>query len=668
MTEVLTLEKTTQGSGIEIEPYIATSEENDDIVYAQQFKTASFNQTRRERKQWRNSYERYRLERKLSEYDYIEDVPFALTYDAVEKSVANLPGREFGFDAKPAKRDDGADDIKDAILFSRVIDRDWRSPDIMDGPTKMEVIKRSMALFGNCFTQIPWEIIANGDGEVIKNGPNLIPLNIFDCYYNKFFSEVDQLPEFGYETRVSLDWFRANAKKLGFKNWESVQGVTAAKVTTYDEDSGTIDKQETPSSNLNDTRLRMVRLFEVVSNNTILTLAMDTSPVWLRKIPNKAGTKGVVLFRWKRNPLPNRLLGVSDIAQAGSIDDAVQRAANQSIFNSLLVDNPMFTYNKLDQYIDPRTFVAAPGGGIPRGSDPNSITPLLMDSHMRDSLEMINALAERFKRVANVPDISGGYGDPNADTATANQIIDQNAKAGYNLVVDSIKNSMQKMATILQNLYEKFGPDDISLKVYEPELLKKLKPEVGLVQGMAEQGVDVNTTKQAFSIKRDIDITVDFTTQNKAILSRNIVNFLQIAANDQAVSPQLKIMCYKEWLTFNDLDDLALKFEQQGRAMGSSDVTQADSENQQMAQGEMLPPTQNPTPQHTQRHIEFLRTNTNNPELHRALDQHIKGELEQLQGQAGQLNPTDGGQTAGGTQPMGESTNPVNANTYAPSA
>lgn len=618
----------------EIPPYVPTQKERDDIAYALKFKQECYQQTQDERKTWRTNYWRYKLARKLSEYDYIPDVPIGLTYNAVERWAGSLPGRELGFRAKPV----GVEDTKNALLFGEVLNQAWQSPKIMDGPNKMEVVKKNLGAFGNCFAQAYWETVVNEDGETVKSDPCFWPLNIFDVYYNKFISEVDDLPEIGYQSVVSLQWLKTNGKALGYKNIKYVQGFTP-KAQGQDESGASIDSQETQSGK---GPKDAVRLFEIQSNSTILTLALDDrGPVCLRKTKNKLGQKNIVLFRLKRSPIPNRLLGDTDVSRGGQLEDAIQRVMNQAIFNTLLVDNPNFTFDATDRNIDPRTFVTAPGAGIPRGKNPDALTPIQFPSHLSDSLTMVNTLMERYKEIVNLPDILAGQSQGN--TATSDSLNDQNAKASVEKVVDGMKETMKKLGLLLRKMYEVYGPDSITVQLRSPELIQELAP--------AYQGetLSVDVPKSDLVLERDIDIQVDFTSQNKAVLSRRLVEFLSLTAQDPSVSPQLRLKAYEQWLEFNDFTDLALTFSEAASTGQTSDLSKADEENSQMGQGTAVPPTPNASMAHTQRHVDFMRRADTGPEIDRLLQGHIEGEIQQHQ--SGVPSPTEGEAPPAGVAP-----------------
>jgi hypothetical protein len=597
--------------------YVPSAQEEKDIAYARSFKDEAYRQTQKERAEWRRAYDRYKLARNLSEYDYIDDVHLGLTYDATERKAAELPGREFGFIAKPV----GEDDVRDALLVSEVLRQTWESPMMMNGPTRMENIRKQMALFGNCFCQVLWETKIDENGNIIKSDPGFYPLNIFNVFYNKFFSEVQDLPEIGYQFTVPLQWVKDSAKTMGFKNTKYVRGITT-EVSSQDEDSTTTERSDTPSGEIASKHHRMAKIFELQSDKWIYTFAIDGGNwIRLRRVKNKIGMKNVVLFRYKRHPLPDRLLGVTDVARGGEIEDAIQRAMNQAVFNSLMVDNPGFTYDKTDRNIDPRTFIMAPGAGLPRGRDANSITPLNFKSHIGESLTMIRALFERWKRVVNSLDISSGIGDASANTATESNILDTNAKVPIDKIVDGMKGTMLDIWQILKKMYEVYGPDSLTIQVYAPELLEKLGST------NPESSQEFTVEKDSLIKDRDVEVSVGFTTQNKSILSRRIVEWLGITSKDAAVPQQLKMLGYQQWLEFNDLTDLALKFDELIRQNQTSDLSVADLENQKMAQGMQLPPTPNASVAHTQRHVEFLRRAETGPEVDRLLDMHIQGEL-----------------------------------------
>lgn len=623
----------------EIPPYVPSQKEQADITRAIKFRDDAYNQTRQERQEWRTAYFRYKLSRYLSEYEYVPDVQLGLTYDAVERTASALPGREFGFKARPA----GPEDTKNALLFSEVLNHAWNSPEVMDGPNKMDVVKKNMALFGSCFVQTYWETKTDKDGNIIKSDPCFWPLNIFDVYYNKFIAEVDDLPEIGYMSVVSLDWLKKNGKTLGYKNIKYVKGFDP-KTTGKDDDSSAIDAEETMSGKKKE-KNDLVKIFEIQSDEEILTIALDDGqPVWLRKIPNQLGCKNVVLFRLKRHPLPNRLLGITDVTKGGYVEDAIQRQMNQAVFNALLVDNPNFTYDATDRHIDPRTFVTAPGAGIPRGRNADALTPISFPSHLNDSLALVNTLFERYKRIVNTPDVMQGIGDTNADTATATSILDANSKAANDKIVDGMKNTMQKLGVLIRKLYEAYGADSVTVKLRTPELLDKLAPG-------QQEGTEVEMPKEDLVLERDIDISVEFTSQNKSILSRRLVEWLSLTAKDQTVPPQLRLKSYQKWLEFNDLDDLAMEFSDLAGTGQTSDLAQAEQENQQMAGGQQLPPTPNASVPHTQRHIDFMRRADTGPEVDRLLQAHIEGELQAHQG--GMMQP---GQEQGMEQPGMEQT------------
>lgn len=643
--------------GKETPPYVPTQKEQADITYAMNFRKQAYEDTRQERQEARVNYLRYKQSLNLSDYDFMPDVHLGLTYDAVERITATLPGREFGFKARPV----GMEDTKNALLVSEVIKTAWNSPDIMDGPSKMDIIKKGMVLFPAQFAQVYWKTEVDENGDVIKSDPCLIPLNFFDCYYNKFIPEIDHLPEFGLQTIVSLQWLKDNAKLMGFKNTKYVKGFTPKQKGSQDEDSSTIDSEETLSGQKGTPTI--AKLFEVQTNKEIMTFAIDDGQVvWLRKVPNKIGRKNIVIFRYKRNPLPNRLLGVTDITRGGNIEDSIQRATNQMVFNSLLVDNPTFSFDSTDQNIDPRTFVSAPGAGIPRGKNPDALTPISFQSHMNDSMSLINFLVERYKKVVNIPDIIGGTASGN--TATSDSLNDSNAKVGIDKVVDGMKGSMQHMASLLVKLYETYGPESLTVQVRTPELADELSNSESVTQNSAQE-----ISRADFSMPRDIDVVVEFTSQNKSMLSRRIVEWLNITAQDQTVPPQLRMQGYQKWLEFNDLDDLAAAYAELAKTGQTSDINLAEQENAKMAGGTELPPTPNASQAHTQRHVDFMRRADTGPEIDRLLQAHIEGELQALQAkQMAQMpeavQPTDQGMSA--PQDMGQEMMPPSTDQMQP--
>jgi len=591
--------------------YHPTQAESKDIEWALDFKKQAYDSTTKERLQWKQMLERYNLTRILSEYDYVDDVQIGLTYDATERAVDQLPGREFGLKAKAT----GLEDIKPAILFAERLKRDWQSPDLMDGPTKMEIIKRSMRLFGTAVAQLYW--------DTNTGAPCFTPINLFDFYTNKFVPDVVK-SDAGSITTISLDEFQKLAKELDFKNADKVVGVTSKDSAAMGvaADGSSIDRQETPQPTGD--KQRLVKLFEVQTvGGEILTIALDEQPVWLRKIKNELGRNNFIVFRWKRHPLPNRFYGITDVAKGAALEDAIQRTLNQAVFNTLLVDNAMFTYDATDRNIKPRTFVANPGAAIPRGQNPNSITPLQVQSHLNESLLLFQQLLTRHSKVANIPDILAGSG--NANTASQDNLNDTNAKVALDKVVDGMKGSMLQMWTLMRKLYEVYAPELIDVPVDETP--KELQSE-GSQSG--PQKYQIN--KGDFSLERDLEVTVDFTAQNKALLSRRIIEFLQINNADQTIPPSLKRKAQIMWLRFADLDELAAEYEVDASQNQVSDLSTADRENEQMFNGQAVPPTPNASTAHTQRHVEFMRRAETGPEVDRLLQAHIEGELQQHQG------------------------------------
>lgn len=645
----MSLENT--GDKKEDKVYVPTAKEQQDITYATSFKDECAQQTQKERANWRKSLQRYNLLRNISRYDYIDDVHIGLTYDAVERVVSSLPGREFGFKARPT----GPEDIENALLFSEALSKAWNSVDVMDGPSKMQIVKRSMALFGSCPVQLYWNTKTDKNGEVVKSDPAFYPLNIFNFYANKFSPELEDCEEIGYISEMSLDNFKRSAEAMGYKNWQKVQGVgpgtsQSTSPSTTDGDSSATDKDENTTGAGGD-KIKVVRLFEVQSNDMILTIALDKSPIWLRKIDNKIGMKNCVMFRYKRNPLPNRLYGVTDIERGGELEDSIQEAFNQMAFNHLLVDNPGFTYNKMDKNIDPRTFVMAPGAGIPRGQDPNSITPIQFNSHLGESVSIIANMLERYKRIVNVPDILAGVSDKGVDSATESNILNANTKAAFDSIVAEMKSTMYRMATILKKMYEVYGPESINIKISSPELIEKLSNNPVDVKS----GLEFEMPKEAFILDRDIEVVVDFTTQNKSVLSKRLIEFLQFTGQDQTVPPELRSSSYKQWLLLNDLDTLAMEYEKIVNRKQTSDTSLADKENQQMMNGTQLPSTPGATSAHTQRHIEFMRGDQSGPEVDRLLQAHIQGEIAGLQNEQAGGSPSQQGGQASQAGPAGES-------------
>jgi hypothetical protein len=605
--------------------YSPNAKEQKTLEQVLQFKEQCYRQTATERLAWRESLERYNLKRLLSEYDYIDDLPTGLTYDAVERAVDHLPGREFGLIARPQ----GSEDTHNALLFAEVLKQDWNSPDQMDGPTKMEIVKRGMRLFGTSITQVYWETITDEQGNVVKSGPAFQPLNIFDFYINKFVPDVDEADYIGYLSTVSLEWFQTHAKDLGFKNIKYVNGVSGNKSQGIDSDSSTLDKEDTPQD-AGLEKLRLVKLFEVQSNNRIITVALDEQPVVLRDVPNRLGRKNCVVFRWKRHPFPNRFYGVSDVAKAGPLEDAIQRQLNQAVFNTLLVDNAMFTYDKTDRNIDTRTFVAAPSAAIPRGQNPNSIVSLKVQSHLSESLTMIGNLMDRYKRLVNIPDIMAAAGQ--ANTATQDNLNDINARTSIDKVVDGMKGSFLHLWSLLRDLYTVYGPDSITVSLYAPDLLKQLSG----VQATPGQQFDI--PKDQFSLKRDLEVTVDQTTMNRAVMLRRLNEALAILKTDPSIPANVRLATYGEYFKYSGLDKISDAFQEAAGRTATQETTSAESENQAMFGGQQLPPTPNATPAHTQVHVDFMRSTQTGPEVDRLLQAHIEGELQQGQTQ-GQMAP-----------------------------
>ena len=243
---------------------------------------------------------------------------------------------------------------------------------------------------------------------------------------------------------------------------------------------------------------------------------------------------------------------------------------------------------------------------------------------MNDSMTLINFLVERYKKVVNIPDIIGGTAGGN--TATTDSLNDANAKVGIDKVVDGMKGSMQHMASLIVKLYETYGPESITIQVRTPELADELSNSESVSQHSAQE-----ISRADFSMPRDIDVVVEFTSQNKSMLSRRIVEWLNITAQDQAVPPQLRMQGYQKWLEFNDLDDLAAAYAELAKTGQTSDINLAEQENAKMAGGTELPPTPNASQAHTQRHVDFMRRADTGPEIDRLLQAHIEGELQALQ-------------------------------------
>jgi len=624
--------------------YTPTGKEQNDIDYVIDFKRQCEQQTRRERIEWRKSLERYNLLRNVSLYEYIDDIHIGLTYDATERLTAALPGREFGFRGKPK----GPEDVQSALLFSEALTQAWSSVDIMDGPTKMEVVKRSMALFGSCPVQLYWDTKFDSDGNLIKSDPGFYPINIFNFFANKYQSDIKD-GEVGVVSEMTPNAFKASAEALGYKNWKKVKGVYSPK-DSYS-NSKYNDTQE-EGVNTGD-KLRTVRILEVQTPNKIITIALDNQPIWLANKENPIGRNNIVLFKYKSNPLPNRLYGISDIQRGGELEDSIQEAYNQMAFNHILVDNPMFTYNKMDRNIDPRTFVAAPSAGIPRGSDPNSLTSIQFNSHLGESRSIIQDMLERWKRVVNLPDIIAGVSDRGVQSASEANTLDANSKASFDSIVNGMKSSMYMMSKILIKMYEIYGPESMTLQIESPELIDKL----GGTPQEAAQGIETEVEKEDFIVDRDVEVLVDFTTQSKAKLSNNVVQFLQLITKDEIIPPDLRIASYQQFLMLNDLTDLAGLFDSIVNKKQTSDTAMAEQENQKMMNGQQLPPTPGATQAHTQRHVEFMRSSESDQEVDRLLKSHIEGELAALQNEAQGGSPSQqGGEApeAGIPQPTAE--------------
>lgn len=277
---------------------------------------------------------------------------------------------------------------------------------------------------------------------------------------------------------------------------------------------------------------------------------------------------------------------------------------------------------------------------------------------MTESLELIGNLTSRFKTITQIPDILGGAPGGVPRAAAALNILDQNAKAGTVKVVDGMKGSMAKLGVLIRELYRVYGPESITVQIRTPELADEL-------QGEEVNESSLEISKADFSLKRDIDISVEFTSQDKTVLSQRIVEWLSLTAQDQSVPPQLRMAGYQKWLEFNDLDDLALQYEEIAKTGQTSDLALADQENAKMASGAQLPPTPNATTAHTQRHVDFMRRVDTGPEIDNLLKAHIGGEIQQSQGQpsleSSGISPTQPVPIAqtGTTNPVQQMTNAV---------
>lgn len=399
-------------------------------------------------------------------------------------------------------------DIATSQIFNAMIRYDWHRAGMFE---KLVRFVKSMLIFGTGFGFTHWNyqeskkkrmVAKEVNGKAVwtpKNaeeidvvdfdGPDFIPLNIYDCFPDPNATNIQDMRWFILRSFKTLDELKKEDEVRGssyYKNLDLLeQGIKDSKEK--------VAKGFKPEdSTFREHRRTMLSTEELhgqdPQNPEFVVLRKFTKDKWIDIVPEYN-----VCIREIDNPYfhgelpivygvdyiyPGELYGMGEIEPIDRVQRAINAVLNQRLDNVQLILRNMWKVRK-NSGVDLHTLVSAPGN-IVTTEDMNAVEPLTIpDATGGTFVGTMNYLTSALQNGSGITDYTQGIQDGSNtvnDTATGVRLIQQEANAQFKLKIQLLyKMVVERIANQWKDLRIQFTTEAQKLRIVGKSEIEYLK-------------------------------------------------------------------------------------------------------------------------------------------------------------------------------------------------
>lgn len=212
--------------------------------------------------------------------------------------------------------------------------------------------------------------------KILFDNPDFEVVDLFDFFIDPDATEIGQSWEI-HRTIKTFDELKALERQGIYENIDKLKETQTSEKDSKSERRGAIGLSE-PQDIKGITKIEILEYWgDWKDKDSVITIAnrsVSIRPKDKQRNPyyhSKHPFIHIICF-----PIPKEFYGMGICEVINSMQEELDDTRNQRLDNVTLILNRMWTYNK-DSGINPHRLKSAPGRLIPRGADPEDITPLI---------------------------------------------------------------------------------------------------------------------------------------------------------------------------------------------------------------------------------------------------------------------------------------------------
>ncbi len=408
---------------------------------------------------------------------------------------------------------------------------------------KMMDIVQNLSLLGTVVVNISWDL--SGKQEI----PNFIQIPLLNCYIDPTADSIQSAPSF------IVKYLIPKQEAIKVKHLKGVKDFAGVKV---------VDSRHSDITAANTFILGQSQ--QVEHEEEMIWVWQRWGPIplsWLGELKKGEEDKKVEGVIWavgrsqsdfkvlsiKRNPykhgmrpfveawyrkLPGRWYGIGVGEDLEDLQEYLNRIVNQRIDNAEIVQHKMFLYRK-GSGIDPRMFIAKPGGAIPVNDVEKDVKALEYTDIRKSSYNDEANILSLAQQVTNAFDIIRGGGT--AGTATEAIIQERGAGGAFSHIRRYINGFLTRLVDQMLKLDQQFLTQEFVVRVIgNKDELQEIDDVLDMPVGQrVQEKFRFIKVKNAEEIKGNFDVRVDIDNSapiNKAVLINFILRSIELAKGD----------------------------------------------------------------------------------------------------------------------------------------
>lgn len=496
-------------------------------------------------REWTESFKMYMswVDKVLN--PFLSDLFIPKTHEAVELLAAFLIGSN---QSVSASAENGKSDAQKALISGKYLDFLWRK--VLKARIKIQIWIKQGIVFGNGYLKVGYD----PDSKV----PWLAVCSIEDIYVDFFEPETQDSEYIFHEVRRLKSVVMADEKydleigegddKKKVRELVIEGGVKSgfdadALFSTFD---GSLKRPECEN------KVLVVEAW-CKETNELKTL-LPTSQGWrvARRVKNPNqyadGTpfRPFVKLRFKTSPVPNRAYDTGAVYPTVKIQKAFNDLIREYFDAVVQVGAPVWIKRR-GARINPAELVRKAGQIITVGDINKDIKREASGTVDSSILQMLNRLDNEFQQASMVVNLLKGIGE--SDTATEAAIGQENVQTLLSMIEENVSDALSELGQMILAITLQNAEGMQSLKLYEND------SEVGILE-FDPKNIDG---------MHDVRIVPDrSSSMSKAVIQRELLNFLKIVGADQATIqrfPRLPEKVYRRWLEQAGIGDVDEFFE-----------------------------------------------------------------------------------------------------------